>query len=424
MVSEKQSLQLSDNFMFPKLFQSFRIAVAPGKLTVALLGLIAISLAGYVMDFSATVVVGPEAEGAVSELDVYMASSSPDKDVLEFQKKYEAKGSRTGVFSTLWDFGSTKFHTTLRELFELNFASVAQSIGGYFKGIQWAIRYHYAYCLIFAAIKLAVFSIVGGAICRMAAMQFARGEKPGLIEAIRFASKRFASFFFAPLAPLVFITLVGAFIFLMGLVGKIPYVGGLLIGLSMLLILAAGALITVALIGTMAGFNLMFPAVAYDGSDAFDAISRSFSYVFSRPWRMGFYTLIATVHGAICYLSVRLFAFLLLSVTHILLSCAISLGGYTNKLEGIWAGPEFMNLLGSNSTATLGTIESVTAFVVYLALWIVGGLVVSVVISYYFSANTIIYSLMRNKVDNAALDEIYVGSDDLENDSIATLANS
>ena len=93
-------------------------------------------------------------------------------------------------------------------------------------------------------------------------------------------------------------------------------------------------------------------------------------------------------------------------------------------METIWAKPEFMDLLGSSSAATAGWAEYVPACIIYLFLWVVAGLVVSVVISYYFSANTIIYSLMRNKVDNAALDEIYVDSDDLGNDSIATLGNS
>lgn len=424
MVSEKEPLQLSDNFMFPKLFQAFRMAVGPGKLMVALLGLIIICLAGYVMDFSGTVVVAPAAEGASSELDVYMTSPSPDQAVLEFRKEHEAKGSRTGVFSTLWNFGSEKFHTALREMFEMNFAGVAENIGAYFKGVAWAIRFHLAYCLIFVVIKLAVFSLVGGAICRMAALQFARGEKPGLIEALRFGSQRFTSFFFAPLLSVIGIGIIGAVIFAVGLVGLIPYVGALIMALFIVLVLFLGTVIAVALIGTVAGFNLMFPAVAYDGSDAFDALSRSFSYVFSRPWRMGFYTLMAAVHGAVCYVCVRLFAFLLLSVTRVLVSWAVGIGGGGDKLEAIWAKPEFMNLLGSSSAAPAGTIEAVAAFIIYLSLWVVAGLVVSVVITYYFSANTIIYSLMRNKVDNAALDEVYQDSDEPGIDSIATLANS
>ena len=83
-----------------------------------------------------------------------------------------------------------------------------------------------------------------------------------------------------------------------------------------------------------------------------------------------------------------------------------------------------MNLFGSDGSTAAGTTESVAAFVVYLFLWVVVGLVVSVIITFYFSANTIIYSLLRNKVDNAALDEVYLDSDDLGISSTATVSCS
>jgi hypothetical protein len=418
MASDKKPRQLSDNFMFPKLFQAFRMAVQPGKLIVALLGLMVICLAGYLMDFSGTVVVNSAGREAGSELDVYMAG----QDVQAFQEKHRTKGSRTGVFSTLWDFGSKKFHAALRNLFEINFASMADNIGDYFKAVAWAMRFHYAYCLVFVVIKLAVLSVIGGAICRMAALQFARGERTGIIEALRFGVKRFTSFFFAPLLPIIGIGLVAGIIFVLGLGAKIPYVGGLIMALLMVLVLFLGTLIAIMLIGTAAGFNLMFPAVAYDGADAFDSVSRSFSYVFSRPWRMGFYTLTATIHGAICYVFVRLFAFLLLSATHLLLSSAVGLGGNGGNIDAFWGKPEFMNLIGSSSASPTGVIENVAAVIIYLALWVVAGLVVAVVINYYYSANTIIYALMRNKVDNAEIDEIHQDAEEPGIDSIATLA--
>lgn len=418
MASDKKPRQLSDNFMFPKLFQAFRMAVQPGKLIVALLGLMVICLAGYLMDFSGTVVVNSAGREAGSELDVYMAG----QDVQAFQEKHRTKGSRTGVFSTLWDFGSKKFHAALRNLFEINFASMADNIGDYFKAVAWAMRFHYAYCLVFVVIKLAVLSVIGGAICRMAALQFARGERTGIIEALRFGVKRFTSFFFAPLLPIIGIGFVAGIIFVLGLGAKIPYVGGLIMALLMVLVLFLGTLIAITLIGTAAGFNLMFPAVAYDGADAFDSVSRSFSYVFSRPWRMGFYTLTATIHGAICYVFVRLFAFLLLSATHLLLASAVGLGGNGGNIDAFWGKPEFMNLIGSSSAAPTGVIENVAAVIIYLALWVVAGLVVAVVINYYYSANTIIYALMRNKVDNAEIDEIHQDAEEPGIDSIATLA--
>jgi hypothetical protein len=171
-----------------------------------------------------------------------------------------------------------------------------------------------------------------------------------------------------------------------------------------------------------AGFNLMFPAVAYDGSDCFDAISRSFSYVYAKPWRMGFYTTIAAVYGAISYTFVRFFAFILLLVTHRLLELGVWVENSKGfcKLTAIWPKPVFMKLLGSLDTATTTWTESIAAFLVYLFLLAVVGLVVSFVISFYFSTNTIIYSLMRHKVDNTALEDIYTYFDEAEIESDTT----
>jgi hypothetical protein len=180
----------------------------------------------------------------------------------------------------------------------------------------------------------------------------------------------------------------------------------------MLLALIAGALIAIVLIGTVAGFNLMFPSVAYDGSDCFDAISRSFSYIYAKPWRMLFYSAIATVYGAICYTFVRFFAFLLLCVTH--WSLQLGVWGGNRKLMAIWPKPEFRNLLGSSGLTAANWSESLAGFLVHLSLLAVVGLLAAFIISFYFSANTIIYSLMRNKVDDTALEDIYTPSDEVE----------
>ena len=260
-------------------------------------------------------------------------------------------------------------------------------------------------------------SISGGAICRIAALQFSRGEKPGLTEALRFSIKRFTSFFTAPLAPIGIIIFIGLFIFLLGLAGNIPRAGELIVSVGMAMALFAGSLLAVIVIGAVAGFNLMFPAVAYDGSDCFDAISRSFSYVYARPWRMAIYTVIAAVYGSVCYTFVRFFAFLSLWITRWLLQLGLWADNGSkeiNKLTAIWPKPEFRYLLGSSDTITTNWTESIAAFLVYLFLLVVVGLVVSFIISFYFSANTIIYSLMRKTVDNTALEDIYMQFDEAE----------
>ncbi|MHC4185057.1 MAG: hypothetical protein ACYSUC_06545 [Planctomycetota bacterium] len=413
MNSENQSSQVLENLLFPKIFQTFRIAIQPSKLIIVFLALSIIFLAGRVMDFNKTVVGRGD---GTTELQVYIANPDQLEDFVEGNKEFD--NERRGVFSTLWQFARERFHGALYSLFAFDIPGVAKNIGGYFKAVVWAFRYHFIYCIIFGAIKLAIISVAGGAICRMAALQLAQGEKPGLTEALRFSTRKFLSFFTAPLLPIAIILFIGLFVFLLGLVGNIPRIGELIMGIFMPLALIAGSLIAILLIGAVAGFNLMFPAVAYEGSDCFDAMSRSFNYIYSRPWRMGFYTALAVVYGAICYVFVRFFAFLLLLVTHWLLQLGVWVesSNQVNKLAVIWSGPSFANLLGSAGLEPAKWSESFAAFLVYLFLLLVIGLVVSFVVSFYFSANTIIYSLMRNRVDNTSLEDIYTHPEDTQTD--------
>ena len=418
MVSGKESSQLFDNLIFPKLFQTFRMSIQPTKLIITIVALGVICLAGWIMDFSKTVAVERDSEGKIvaTELQIYMTGADHN-EVLSEIEKLRQNGQRSGVFSTLWHFAAKKFQGAVDSVFALDVPGVVQNIADYFKAVGWALRYHMVYCIIFFIIMLAVISISGGAVCRIAALQVARGEKPGLTEALRFSIKRFMSFFTAPLAPIGIIIFIGVFILLLGLAGNIPRAGELIVGVGMALALFAGSLLAVIVIGAVAGFNLMFPAVAYDGSDCFDAISRSFSYVYARPWRMAVYTVIAAVYGSVCYTFVRFFAFLSLWITHWLLQLGLWADNGSkevNKLTAIWPKPEIRSLLGSSDTVATNVTESIAAFLVYLFLLLVVGLVVSFIISFYFSANTIIYSLMRKTVDNTAFEDIYMQFDEAE----------
>jgi len=395
------------------------MAIQPSKLIIAFLAVAIICLAGWIMDFSKTVVSTKGPTSTLTELDIYMTDS---KQLTPYIEGFNGKGQGVGVFSTMWHFAAKQFHGAVDSVFALDLPGLIGNIADFFKAVGWTLRYHPVYCIIFFIIMLAVISISGGAVCRIAALQFARGEKPGLTEALRFSTKRFVNFFTTPLAPVSIIIFIGIFIFLLGLAGNIPRAGELIVGLGMPLALFAGVLVAVIVIGAVAGLNLMFPAVAYDGSDCFDAISRSFSYVYARPWRMVVYTAIATVYGSICYTFVRLFAFLSLWITRWLLQLGLWVDNGSqevNKLTAIWPKPEFRYLLGSSSPATTNWTESISAFLVYLFLLVIVGLVVSFIISFYFSANTIIYSLMRKTVDNTAFEDIYMQFEEAEVPSTA-----
>jgi len=375
------------------------MSIQPSKLVLAFGALAVVCLTGWIMDsINPSVIVGPN--GLTGLEEYHMTVPGQDDHPLSLA----SPGTRAGVFATLWSFGTRHLHSAVRSLFELNGYQVISDIVACFLAIVWAFRHHAMYSLIFFAVVLAAMSLAGGAICRIAAVQFAGGDRPGLTAAVRFSVGKFTSFFTAPITPILVILIAGALIMLLGLWGNIPVVGELSVGLLLPFLLAAAAVIAVIAIGTLAGLSLMFPSIAYEDSDCFDAISRSFSYVYARPWRTGFYMVVAFVYGAICYLFVRFFAFLLLWITYGFLQ--VGFMQHNAKLHVIWREPTFDDFLGVSTAAPRDWSTGIAAFLVYFWVLIVVGLVVSFVISFYFSASTILYALLRKRVDLIPLEDV------------------
>lgn len=403
MANGKEQILPLDSFLFPRIFQAFRLSIQPTKLIIALSALAILCLTGFVMDLaSQSALVAPD---GTTELGAYVRA------VLDPHERVTPPtdtGRRTGVFAALWAFASEHLHSAVRALFQVDIYEVIRDIVGCFASLVWAFRYHAVYSVIFFTIALTVVSVAGGAICRITALQFAGADKPGLRGALRFAVRKFTAFFTAPLTSIFVVFVVGATIILLGVWGNIPYVGELTVGLLLPLAFGAAGIVAVIAIGAVGGFSLMFPAIAYEDSDCFDSISRSFSYVYNKPWRMGLYMAIAFVYGAICYLFVRFFAFLLLWITHAFLQLGFA---YENrKLHAIWPEPTFTDFFGAGVAVPTTWSTSISSSLIYFWVLVVVGLVVAFVFSFYFSASTIIYALMRNRVDLIALNDVYVGS--------------
>ena len=71
----------------------------------------------------------------------------------------------------------------------------------------------------------------------------------------------------------------------------------------------------------------------------------------------------------------------------------------------------FADFLGVEPGATASWSVSAAAFLVHLWILAVIGLMVAFVISFYYSACTIIYALLRHRVDKIAIEEVYTYSD-------------
>jgi hypothetical protein len=401
MANGKERMLPLDSFLFPRVFRAFRISVQPTKLAIALGALGLICVTGWIMDLAnQSVVIAPD---GTTDLDVYVR---PILDPHGRPVDLMGAAGRTGVFATLWTFAARNLNTAVRSLFQVDFYEVIRHIIACFASLVWAFRYHPVHSLIFFAITLAVLSVAGGAICRIAALQFAGMDRPGLRQAVRFGLRKFPAFFTAPLTPIFVVLVIGATIVLLGLWGNIPYIGEITVGLLLPLALTAAVIIAVIALGILGGLSLMFPTIAYEDSDCFDSISRSFSYVYAKPWRMGLYMVIAFVYGAICYLFVRFFSFLVLWITHSFLQLGFM--NRNSKLLAMWPEPGFVDFFGTG-VATPGTWStSIGSALIYFWVLLVVGLVVAFVISFYFSASTIIYALMRNRVDLIPIEEVYI----------------
>ena len=76
-------------------------------------------------------------------------------------------------------------------------------------------------------------------------------------------------------------------------------------------------------------------------------------------------------------------------------------------MERLWIRPGFVDFLTKASGASTWT-ESLASCVIYVFLMIIVALLLAYIISFIFSASTIIYALMRKKVDHVEFDQVFM----------------
>ncbi|HUW83529.1 MAG TPA: hypothetical protein VMZ31_12110 [Phycisphaerae bacterium] len=347
------------------------------------------------------------------------------RDALALRAALDQGVSRRGrhIFDTMMKEGITTVGLAMRSVLAGKFWTddrpdeLPGLVGSVKRGVMvcvWFFYAHWLFAVIYTAIWLVVWAVAGGAICRLAALHATRDEKISLREAVKFSLTKFVSFLTAPLIPLILIAVIGAITFVGGFVGAIPAAGQLLAGVLWSLALLAGFVMALVAIGAAAGTHLMYPTIATEGSDAFDAISRSFSYIYSRPWRLGWYLLVSIVYGTICLLFMKFLAFLLLRLAHAAAGLGMNVDGASKlatygKLDAIWGAPVWgVSLFGRFGHVPLGGAEQVAAVLIAIFVFLVVGTVVAFVASFFFSASTVMYLLLRREVDATDLEDVYV----------------
>ncbi|MCS6850977.1 MAG: hypothetical protein NZ700_07375 [Gemmataceae bacterium] len=300
------------------------------------------------------------------------------------------------------------------------------------------------YFLLVILWTLATWAFFGGAITRMAAVELACNEKIGMGEAIRFVGSRYLSYLSAPLLPLGLVAAVVVGLMLFGIVAIIPGLGDIVLdGLLWPIPLLGGLVMAVVLVG-LVGWPMMNATISAEGSDSFDAISRSYTYVFQGAWSYIWYCLVAVAYGAV----VVFFVGFMGSLVVYLAKWGVARG------QGLWAPREpsylfvyaptsfgWRDLLVQGATVdgnsvvvngqivpelfekyynSLSVVNKIGAFLVAVWTYLFFLLVLGFGYSYFWGASTIIYFLMRRKVDDTDMDEVYREEDDEEQPPYST----
>ena len=167
----------------------------------------------------------------------------------------------------------------------------------------------------------------------------------------------------------------------------------------------------------------MWATVSVEGTDAFDALSRSYAYTYQRPLRLLWYVLFAFLLAALSMFVVKLFA-----------ASAASLGDWSvswgldddsmqmivrqraeRMPEPMLAPPLAETDQDASAEATPetlpegpGTVISIARGAVYFWKSLLAALTAGYQAGYLFVAAVGVYLLLRKDIDGAEMDEVYV----------------
>ncbi len=222
-------------------------------------------------------------------------------------------------------------------------------------------------------------------ITRRAALELVREERVGLWATLKFVRGRLASYQGAPWLPAVGLLLITIPAAALGLLGRSSF-GLALVGLAWPLVLLGSLAAAVLVIGLALVWPLLWAAISVDGGDAFDAVSRTYSYVFDSVLRFLGYVALAALVGLAGFVGVSVFAAIVIQLA----LWTVSWGAGGAALQAAVDSPEGFG------AAAIGFWTNL--------VWLVANAYVP---SYVLTAGTAVYLLLRFRVDGAELDQLH-----------------
>jgi hypothetical protein len=314
-----------EGFLWTKIFSAFKVALDPKKLLLAAMGIVVMALGWWllaVIFYQTRSKPNPsdyETRYAKEDLTEAQKKERADADYQEAKRRYDFLKYMAGPGGTLrtmpWyeNRGPNPFRVVEDAILTREPPTVerhqlmvlVEPLVKFLSPVVYLFHpgargWNTIYLLLVILWTLITWGFFGGAITRMAVVQAARNEKIGMTEALRFTRSRYLSFLFAPLFPLILLAVLAVLLILYGAFEQLTWaVGDILVaGLLWPVVILFGLVMAVVLVG-LVGWPLMYSTISAEGSDSFDALSRSYSYVYQAPWHYLWYSFLAVVYGAV-----------------------------------------------------------------------------------------------------------------------------
>lgn len=243
---------------------------------------------------------------------------------------------------------------------------------------------------------IAVWALLGGAIARISALYLARGELLGPFAALRAAVAKWATTAGGPVIALIFAAALAMPLVLLGIVLWSDILA-LVAGVVWLAALLWGLLLAVVLIGLLLGWPLMWATIGVERTDAFDAVSRCYAYVYQRPLQLVFYLIVASVLGLLGEAAVHYFAAAGITLTE----WTVSWGAGNERAAELFTAaqpdavePALSGVAASGARAMTVWKNVLLAFAASFPL------------AYLWAAAVGIYLLLRRHIDATEMDEV------------------
>jgi hypothetical protein len=376
-----------DLFPWVRIVSALRLAISPSLLALAALGILAM-YAGW----SAIGTLYSESENATVQQMVEQVHSWPwQGEITPREIPDEVGDARASPFLAAWN--------NLSEWFERIFdwrldRGMARYTDPATARLPAPTLLPFTMIVLLALWALIVWSLFGAAITRIAAVALARGDRLGFRAGLAHGIRRWPMYLGGPAIPLVGAAIVAIPLLILGLLMQVDFfviLGGLIWPLSLL----AGFIMALLLIGLAVGWPLMWATISVEATDPFDALSRSYSYAFHRPIRYLFYVIVAAILGLLGWYVVSLFHDWILKLTYWGLSWGATVDRTAEIAREAYIG----------GREEWGTLEYGGAIIGFWHV-VLKMLALGFIFSYFWSAATMIYYLLRKDEDGTEMTEV------------------